>query len=259
MARLVVHAGNSLAVAIDSGNARVTRIDRDGPRVTCVNYESAQSGASVECHAVLSTLPVNYLVRSLDAPSAILEAANRMSFRAMILIYLVLDQDRFSEYDAHYFPEEAIPISRLSEPKNYAASNEPRGRTVLCAELPCDPTSDYWNKTDAELGEIVAAALRAAGIPLPAPPVDVVSRRLAHAYPIYQRGFETDFASLDDWLQQFSNLVTFGRQGLFAHDNAHHALHMAYCAVDCLNGDGSFDGARWQSFRRTFEAHVVED
>ena len=238
---------------------RVTGIDRDGQRVTRVNYESRQSPASVECDVVLSTLPINYLARAMDAPPGILEAAARMSFRAMILIYLVLEQDQFSEYDAHYFPEEAIPISRLSEPKNYAALTEPRGRTVLCAELPCDPTSGHWNKTDGELGEMVAEALRTAGIPLRAPPALIATRRLAHAYPIYKRGFEDDFATLDEWLQHFTNLVTFGRQGLFAHDNAHHALHMAYCAVDCLNGDGSFDSARWEGFRRSFESHVVED
>ncbi len=45
----------------------------------------------------------------------------------MILIYLVLEQDQFTEYDAHYFPEASIPISRLSEPKNYSASTEPKG------------------------------------------------------------------------------------------------------------------------------------
>ena len=58
---------------------------------------------------------------------------------AMILVYLVLEQDQFTEYDAHYFPEPSVPISRLSEPKNYSASTEPKGTTVLCAELPCDP------------------------------------------------------------------------------------------------------------------------
>jgi protoporphyrinogen oxidase len=182
-----------------------------------------------------------------------------MLFRGMILIYLVLEQDRFSEFDAHYFPEEDIPISRLSEPKNYSASSEPRNRTVLCAELPCDPLSDTWTKTDAELGELVCQSLSVAGIPLRAQPLQVITRRLAHAYPIYKRGFENDFALLDDWVGGFENLVTFGRQGLFAHDNAHHALHMAYCTVDCLNSAGEFQWDRWRSHRQDFERHVVED
>jgi hypothetical protein len=64
---------------------------------------------------------------------------------------------------------------------------------------------------------------------------------------------------LDQWLSQVDGLLTFGRQGLFAHDNTHHALYMAYAAVDCLDGNGRFDRERWQSFRRIFETHVVED
>ena len=54
-----------------------------------------------------------------------LRAAEAIDYRAMILIYLVLEQDRFSEYDAHYFPEPEIPISRLSEPKNYRDGQGP--------------------------------------------------------------------------------------------------------------------------------------
>jgi hypothetical protein len=48
-------------------------------------------------------------------------------------------------------------------------------------------------------------------------------------------------------------------QGLFAHDNAHHALYMAYAAADCLDVENRFDDARWGNSRRIFETHVVED
>jgi protoporphyrinogen oxidase len=246
-------------------HSRVQAIEHVDQRVSRVLYETAGSAGSLDCQLVLSTLPINHLVRCLNPPHPILEAAGRMSFRGMILIYLVLEQDRFSEFDAHYFPEENIPISRLSEPKNYSATSdygatsEPRNRTVLCAELPCDSLSNIWTKTDAELGELVQQSLAAAGIPLHAPPLQVITRRLAHAYPIYKSGFEDDFALLDDWVEGFENVVTFGRQGLFAHDNAHHAMHMAYCAVDCIGSAGEFQWDRWRSFRRDFESHVVED
>ncbi len=219
--------------------SRVTGIDHREQRVSRVHYEGAELG-TINCDFVLSTLPVNYLARALQAPAPILEAAGRMSFRGMILIYLVLEQDRFSEYDAHYFPEEAIPITRMSEPKNYSGSSEPRNLTVLCAELPCDVSSIEWSMSDAGLKELVTESLRTAGIPIQAPIRQVVVRRLAHAYPIYKKGFETDFAQVDEWIGQFHNLVTFGRQGLFAHDNAHHGLYMSYCAVDCLDGEAGF-------------------
>jgi hypothetical protein len=53
--------------------------------------------------------------------------------------------------------------------------------------------------------------------------------------------------------------VTFGRQGLFAHDNTHHALAMAYAAVDCLSDNGDFDRQAWSRARLEFQKHVVED
>jgi hypothetical protein len=64
---------------------------------------------------------------------------------------------------------------------------------------------------------------------------------------------------LDRWLWCVDGLLTFGRQGLYSHDNLHHALDMAYSAVKCLDGGGRFNRVQWQAYRRVFEQHVVED
>jgi protoporphyrinogen oxidase len=223
-------------------------IERDGARET------------VEADHLWSTIPITVLARAMgrSTPSQVSEAAGKIGYRAMVLIYLQLDQDRFTEFDAHYFPEAAIRITRLSEPKNYAALLEPRGSTVLCAELPCDLDDDVWRQPDPALGELVQADLERAGIPLRRPPVAVMVRRLPRAYPVYLNGYERWFATLDEWANGLDRAITYGRQGLFAHDNTHHALFMAYRAVDCLSHQG-FDRERWREFRRVFDTHVVED
>ncbi len=210
---------------------------------------------------VWSTIPISVLVRCFDppAPASVLKAAQSIAFRAMILIYLVLEQDHFSQFDAHYFPEEGFPVSRLSEPKNYSNSPDPPNRTVLCAELPCSPEDEVWTKSDRELGQLVLRGLASVGLPVKAPVLEVQTRRLRQAYPIYYRGYENHFEEMDRWLGGFRNLLTFGRQGLFAHDNTHHGLYMAYAAVECLDPDGGFNQSRWNDFRRIFESHVVED
>jgi protoporphyrinogen oxidase len=222
-----------------------------------------QKGAEKQIAAsrVWSTLPVGALVRAIlpAAPPEILDDANNISFRGMILVYLVLEQDQFTEFDAHYFPDAALPISRLSEPKNYSASREPRGRTLLCAELPSDPGDVHWGKSDQELGRMLVDWLAQAGLPVRARVLETFTRRTNFAYPVYRRGFEDRFARLDAWLGSLENLLHYGRQALFAHDNTHHALYMAYAAVDCFSLGGTFDDARWSEFRRIFESHVVED
>jgi protoporphyrinogen oxidase len=237
---------------------RAVEIRREGCQVS---YEQDGEPRTLTADYVWSTIPVTTLACALrpGPPPECLEAARRLQYRAMILIYLVLEQDQFTEYDAHYFPESHIPISRLSEPKNYSASSEPKGCTVLCAELPCDAADAVWGASDVELGGLVCSALATAGLPVRAPVRQVVTRRLRQAYPIYQRDYEVHFRRLDAWLSGIDRLLTFGRQGLFAHDNTHHALFMAYSAADCLNAQGRFDRERWLACRTVFETHVVED
>jgi protoporphyrinogen oxidase len=215
---------------------------------------------TLEADQIWSTIPITLLARLVTpAPEpAVLEAASGIEFRAMLLVYLELPTNRFTEYDAHYFPGADISITRLSEPKNYSASEEPRGRTTLCAELPCSPDDRWWQTTDEQLADLVASDLAHAGIPLRHKPVAVHVKRLRHAYPIYASGYEGLFETLDTWAESLPNLLTYGRQGLFAHDNTHHALFMAYSAVECLRGR-VFDYAKWQEYRRVFSTHVVED
>ncbi len=209
---------------------------------------------------VWSTLPLPALARLADPapPHKVAAAADALAFRALLLVYLVLDVDRYTPFDAHYLPEPSTPVTRLSEPKNYRDGDDPPGRTVLCAEVPCDAGDELWRSDDATLGALVAAGLARQGLP-PVRPTAVVVRRLAYAYPIYRAGYEPASAALDRWAGAQPRLLTFGRQGLFAHDNTHHALAMAKAAAAALRPDGGFDDAAWAAARRRFAAHVVED
>jgi len=117
--------------------SRVQAVEMARNGTHTVRYEQEGRSQSLYADHVWSTIPITALARILQPPppSEYLQAAASIGYRAMILVYLVVEQDRFSEYDAHYFPEAHIPITRLSEPKNYSGVG-PQGRTVLCAELP---------------------------------------------------------------------------------------------------------------------------
>ena len=241
-------------------NTTVTSVIAEGGRVRGVEVTIAGETRVIPADYVLSTIPVTLLARLVrsDGPAVPQAATQRLQQRSMVLVYLTLDAEQFTEFDAHYFPETAIRISRLSEPKNYSLTSAP-GRTVLCAELPCSQDDGEWSMTDEALGKLVANDLVRAGLG-PLPPVrHVQTRRLPHAYPLYTKGYREALDVLDHWIGDIDGLITFGRQGLFAHDNTHHTMAMAYALVDCLGADGSFDGTAWARARKSFEDHVVED
>ena len=237
----------------------VTRISRSGGAWE-IETTGGDEGRTFVADLVWSTLPLTVLVSAMAelAPREVIAASKSIRYRAMILVYLELEVDRFTEFDAHYFPGPEISITRLSEPKAYADRSRPEGRTVICAELPCDRGDSTWNLGDDELGRRVAEDLVRSGLPVPALRPTVWSRRLPQAYPIYERGYEAAFETLDCWTDEIPGFLSYGRQGLFAHDNTHHALSMAYAAVDCLGPEG-FDEDRWRQYRKSFAAHVVED
>ena len=213
---------------------------------------------TVEARRLFSTIPITVLARLLGAADEVDAAARAMRFRSMLLVYLVLDVDRYTPFDAHYLPEPFTPVTRISEPKNYRSGDDPSGRTVLCAEIPCSSEDEVWAMEPSALGEVVGSALAAAGLP-EAQPSKVHVERLPFAYPIYEIGYEDRFDIVDRHVSSIERVLTFGRQGLFAHDNAHHALAMAYAAVDALGPDGTFDAASWARAREGFARHVVED
>ncbi len=257
-------AGADIRLNTSVSEVRLPDFDSSRPRgaTACeVVVEHFGSAETIAADYIWSTIPISVLAGAAQpaAPLEVLEAAKRVEFRAMLLVYLVLEQDQFTEFDAHYFPEANVAVTRISEPKNYSDSDIPSGRTVLCAELPCAAGGPEWSASDEELGALVRSALENAGLPVRSRVAEVAVRRLAQAYPIYRKGYDTHFARLDAWAEAIPRLLSFGRQGLFAHDNTHHALYMANAACRCLSADGGFDLARWQDYRRIFATHVVED
>jgi protoporphyrinogen oxidase len=206
-----------------------------------------------------STIPITLMARMMSpAPEPrVLAASGQIDFRAMVLVYVQLPVQQYTTTDAHYFPEENVRFTRMSEPKNYFRLTEPRGTTVLCAEYPCRVDDELWSATDDALATRMATDAATAGIPFPAKPVAVTVRRLRQAYPIYLKGYDSPLGLMDKWAASLPNVLVYGRQGLFAHDNTHHALYMAYAAVDCLND--SFDDQKWGEYRKIFATHVVED
>ncbi len=222
------------------------------------------TGLQVSAARAFSTIPLPVLARvtTPGAPLSAVESAARLTFRAMALVYLVHDGARWSPYDAHYLPGPETPVTRISEPKNYRDSDDdPPDRTVLCAEIPCRVGDQTWSAADEELADMVESGLRATGLP-GVRRIGVHVERMPHVYPIYTTGYEWHLAGLDSWARTLPTVTTFGRLGLFAHDNTHHALAMAYDAVDAFGGvDGgaSWDDTSWSAARERFAAHVVED
>ncbi len=220
------------------------------------------NGGVLDADAVLTTMPVPALAAAVDPspPPAVVEALQRCRSRAVVLVYLVVGRDRFTPFDAHYFPGPETVVSRLSEPKNYRNGDDPPARTVLCAEIPCWPGDELWQRPADQLGELVAADMAQMGLEIPA--LEAVEvRRLPAVYPVYETATMGDRATVDSWLRSLvaDRIVSLGRHGLGVLDNLHHVLAMGEAAAQSVGSGGAVDEAAWDRSLDRFAAHVVED
>lgn len=251
----------ALADAADAAGASIlTGTPVDEIDLTGDSVRAAAGGTHVEAPHAFSTVPLSALATLTrpGPPRSVVDAAAQLRFRAMVLVYLVHSGGRWTPYDAHYIPGPGTAVTRISEPANYRDSaDDPSGHTVVCAEIPCAVGDETWRAGDETLRALAEDALAATGLP-PIRVTDVVVRRVPRVYPVYESGYESHLALLDEWATSLPRVTTFGRLGLFAHDNTHHAMVMAYDAVDALGPDG-VDAAAWSAARGRFAEHVVED
>jgi len=220
-----------------------------------------QPHSLLKADLLFSTIPIHALVHTLNPkpPASVIQAVSALRYRCLVLVYLILESPRFSPFDCHYFPEQQFIFSRVSEPKHYRAADTPVDATGLCAEIPCWKQDAIWDDPDDRLGARVITDLRKSGIPVTVPVRKVFTKRLSHAYPVYELDYARNLEQVKRYLGAIPNLIRLGRQALFLHDNIHHALTMGSLAADCVGPDGSYNFERWRAAGEQFLSFTVED
>ncbi len=240
---------------------KVVDIDIKDNRINGLSVQGSEGGKqTIQADYILSTIPVTRMVDLLSCPkpSTVFQAAEGLGHRAMVFFYLVMGCNQWLPFDAHYFPEEEFIFSRISEGKNYNDAKRPKNKTIICCEIPCNPGDDIWQAGDEQLRNRIVDDLARAEIPA-TNLIRCFSRRLDSIYPIYRIGYPTKLATIENYLEKINGLVTFGRQGLFTHDNIHHTMMMAERAASCFDRQVKWDQEKWAGFSDEFDTYIVED
>ena len=204
-------------------NARVTRLFHDGRRITALEIDGK---SLVETDFVVNTLALSQFIQFMMPLPAkeMLNLANDLRFRNVIVVALFLEKDSITKAGSIYFPDPRFLFTRVYEPKNRSAFMSPPGKTSLCAEIPCFPGSEQWDMATEELIERVSLEFIKLGWIKKKDIIGSETTRLHQAYPVLERGFEEKILSLNAFLQSFVNLRMTGRNGSFTYVHVHDLL-----------------------------------
>jgi protoporphyrinogen oxidase/predicted dehydrogenase len=206
--------------------------------------------------SVVSSMPLSELILALDppAPVEVQAAARNLHYRDLVLVALMTTE-------TEPFPDNWIylhdPETRAGRVQNYGAWSEGMvrpGTTCLGVEYFSFEDDDIWNMPDDEAVELAKMELARIGLIDPSKVLDGVKVLVPKAYPMYDEVYEEAVETIRNYLEQFENLQTCGRNGLHRYNNQDHSMWTAILAT--LN---VMDGAAHDVWSVNVDAEYLEE
>lgn len=250
-----------------------TEIRTHGKRIEEVLFEENGATKSLDPSFVVSSIHLGQVVKLMRPlpPQEVLAAASQLKYRGLILLYIVVKKPRLFADNWIFYPEKELIFNRISEQKGFSESMIPQDQTVLCVEITCTTSSEQgkggdggkekgdanWNASDRELFDRAVADLEKCEILKKDEVVDYFTVRLRNKYPLYEVGFQRHLDAVSNYLEEFENFLTIGRQGLFNYNNMDHCLDMGFLAAKHILENRT--RADWQETKKKFGTYQIVD
>jgi protoporphyrinogen oxidase len=219
--------------------ARVSEVVIRGGRVDHLLVENAQGAQRLPCHALISSMPLDDLVRALRpaAPAHVQAAAQRLSHRAFAIVQLALDRPHVFPHHWIYIHDPRVRVGRIQNFGNWSPALLPGpDKTSLGLEYFCSQGDDLWSLSDDAMIALAAHEIEALGLAEPGWIESATVVRHAKAYPIYDATFGQSVEVIRAHLRDIENLQTIGRSGMHRYNNLDHSMLTGILAARNLAG-----------------------
>ena len=206
----------------------VERIRHQHGRAVCVEGRTL-AGESVEYAGehVISTMPLRELIHALDPPPPddILQAANHLRYRDYLTVVLIVKRAAVFPDNWIYIHSPEVKMGRIQNYKNWSPDMVPDpSRTSLGLEYFLWDKDAEWSWSKEQLMELGVQECVRLGMVAPDEVEDGTVVRMQKAYPVYDQKYHDSLATVRQYLQQFDNLQTIGRNGLHRYNNQDHSM-----------------------------------
>lgn len=223
-------------------NTKVTGFHSVDGRVVSVDTRNGKGKHTVSGDSFFSSIPLRSLVHLLDppVPSEVHEAAEKLRYRAFMIVALVVNQPKIFPDNWIYVHSQHVRVGRIQNFKNWSPRMVPDpSKTCLGMEFFCDEGDDLWTMPDKELIALASRELEILGLARASDVEDGSVVRQAHAYPVYDPGYRERLLIIRRFLEGVDNLQTIGRNGMHRYNNMDHSMLTGILAVRNLTGEKS--------------------
>jgi UDP-galactopyranose mutase len=232
-------------------NATASSLRIEHGRIVSVSVRTGTDELEFVPDFVVSTVPLHELVSLLGSQLGreAHVALERILYRAVVIMYIVLRKPRMSPFHCIYFPQPEYIFQRLFEQENVAETPGSDGGTAVGAEISCFEGDSVWRASGQELFKQVAAGLERSGLATASEIAEFHTVREPYAYPMRAWNYRGALETVHDELCRVENLLPNGRHGLFALSGVDRSVEMALAAAEHIAA-----GQPSQSWRATIRS-----
>jgi protoporphyrinogen oxidase len=206
-------------------------------------------GKKLDADYVISTIPLNSIIKKINAPDYVAEAGNNLKYKDTNIIYFILNKERAIKENWIFFPEKKFLFNRISEQKSFSSYTSPKDKTALMVETTKTVNGETLDKIKEQL--IKLKIIKENEIE------EVFFKTLKNAYPLYYRGYRRNINIILSYLDKIENLITIGRQGLFNYNNMDQCWDMGRKAAEhIIKKRNKLD---WEKTREYFNSYRIVD
>ena len=234
-------------------NTEIKKIDVKDGKVSGIQF---QDGKKKNIDYFVSTIPLHSLIPLINPkpPQEVFSALNMLKYRALTVLFLIINKPRVLKDSWVFFPEKDYLFSRVSEQKGFSEFTSPVDKTALMVEI---PRGDDFDLTDDEIYEQVTTQLEELKIVEKEAIEEHFTRSASRVYPVYSIDYKENLKIVLNYLSTIKNLRSFGRQGLFNYNNIDHCLDMARkTAAHINNNEGNQE---WEKILKYFDGYAIVD
>lgn len=217
-------------------NAAVSRIQVNNNNVKSVCYTQHGVTRTIDCDAVISTIPLTDLVKAFPGhlTQDVIQHTALLKFRSVRFLNILVDLPDISDNTWMYVSEGKYITTRIQEPKRRSPFSAPEGKTSVMLEIPCNENDEIWNCPKESLLNRCLGDLKELGIDIQKKVIDCFTTSVTHGYPVYSLDYAMHRQKLFDFLDRYENLITCGRQGTFRYIFMDTAMEMGITAAQNL-------------------------
>lgn len=220
-------------------NAEITKVEHNGKNIIAIEYKLDDAIKKISGEWILSTVPINHLIDYMApvAPQNVIEAKDKLRYRSIIFLNLLIDEDLITHNDALYVPEPKYFFFRIEQFKLWSKQMSPKDKTSLSLEISCFEGDEVWQMSDKDLYEKCVEGLKEMRLIKDESKIlDYFTVREGIVYPVFDIGYKEKIAIVRDYLNNLSNLIFYGRQGNFQYIHMHHVIDMGIRAAKLIQG-----------------------